>query len=180
MADFWDYALHEGGNLASPGNYYYVESFLVNRVLPEQYEMSRVLTAERSGESTTSAYRITRDLNGYARQNASFPWQEARWVQWPLEPGRTWKFEVPIAAGIRTWEAHVTGWEEVEVPAGKFKAIRVVLDLIANPDPLLGWKTTVWYSPEVKWFVKKTDYGTYEASVPIRRDTRELKKYRLH
>jgi hypothetical protein len=184
--DTWVYNVHEGGNLASGGNYEFVESYTVVSVLPQQwgistgYQMSRSSTAAGSGETKKSGYRISRDLNSFARQNAASPLQEARWLQWPLEPGRTWRFDRPIAQGIQVWETKVKDWEDVEVPAGKFRTIRVVIDLVANPNPLLTWQVTMWYSPEVKSFVKKTDYGVYEASVPIRRDTRELTRYQLH
>ena len=184
--DTWVYSVHEGGNLASPGNYEFVETYTVVRVLPQQwgistgYQMSGETSAGGTGESKRRSYRISRDLNGYARENPTAPLQEARWLQWPLEPGQSWRFERPIAQGIQVWEAKVKGWEDVEVPAGKFRTIRIAIDLIANPDPLVTWQVTMWYSPEVKSFVKKTDYGVYEASAPIRRDTRELTTYMLH
>jgi len=51
----------------------------------------------------------------------------------------------------------VLGWEEVVVPAGKFKAIK--LEYLGNHSimgvPGLGESTAwYWYSPEVKYFVK--------------------------
>ena len=184
--DNWTYAFYEGANLAVSGNSYFVEWYAVNRILPPEtergagYQMFRITTVERNGEKTKGIFRISPDLNNYARQNASSPWREAKWVQWPLEPGKRWKFEVPVAAGIQVWEAHVGAWEEVTVPAGKFKAIRVAYELVTNPDPNVGWQTTVWYSPEVRWFVKKTDFGNYAEGAPIGRQLRELKSYQLH
>jgi hypothetical protein len=179
IGDSWTYEFHEFGTAASPGNFHYVDTFTVSEVFPKQYAMSKLSTAERDGESKQSTYRITRDLNGYARQNAALPWQEAVWLVWPLEPGQKWKFDVPIAAGIQVWEAHVEGWEDVEVPAGKFRAVRIVHDLIVSPNPLVGWKVTQWYAPTVKTFVKKTDHGWYEASITIKRDLRELRSFKL-
>ena len=58
--------------------------------------------------------------------------------------------------------------------------MRVDVHLISNPNPLLTWQVSIWYSPEAKWFVKKTEFGVMEASVPIRRDTYELTSYQLH
>ena len=113
------------------------------------------------------------------RQSYELPWQVATWLDWPLEVGKRWKVEIPLAAGIRVWEARVKGWEEIEVPAGKFKVIQIVYDMVANPDPLVTWQATAWYAPSVKTFVKKTDFGQYEASFAIRRDTRELQRYHL-
>lgn len=177
--DSWTYEFHEGGTAASPGNFHYIDVITVSAVFAKQYEISRRSTAERDGESKQITYRITRDLNGYTRQNAALPWQEAVWLVWPLEPGHKWKFEVPIPAGIQVWEAHVEDWEEVEVPAGKFRTIRIVHDLIVAPNPLVGWKVTQWYAPAVKAFVKKTEHGWYEASITIKRDLRELKTFQL-
>ena len=184
--DNWIYSVYEGGNFASVGNYDSVESYTVERVLPQQwgispgYQMSLTSAAAGSRETKKSSYRISRDLNGYARQNAASPLQEARWLQWPLEPGQSWRFERPIAQGIQIWETEVKGWEEVEVPAGKFRTIRVVISLVRNPDTLYTTQVTMWYSPEVKSYVKKTEYAAYEASIPVRRDTRELTHYQLH
>jgi len=182
--DTWAYSLYEGGTLATAGNYESIESFTVVLVLPEgsprRYEISRSLSDKRIGGAKKNSYRISRDLNTYARQNPTLPWQEVRWVQWPLEVGQSWRFERPLAAGIQVWDVRVSGWEDVEVPAGKFRCVRVELDLVSNPNPLVTWQTKVWYSPEVKAFVKKTDYGFVEASIPIRRDTRELTNYQLH
>jgi hypothetical protein len=54
----------------------------------------------------------------------------------------------------------VLGWEEVEVPAGKFKAIKLEYKCEPKWRSGMGWITAVvskalyWYSPEVKNFVK--------------------------
>jgi hypothetical protein len=183
--DVWVFNLHQGGNLASAGNYEFIESYNVRRVLPPQwnvstgYELSWSRSEARTGETRKNNYRISRDLNTYARQNPASPQYEARWLQWPLESGRSWRFERPIAAGMQVWEAKVQGWEDIEVPAGKFRTMRVDVHLISNPNPLLTWQVSIWYSPEAKWFVKKTEFGVMEASVPIRRDTYELTSYQL-
>jgi hypothetical protein len=101
--------------------------------------------------------------------------------QWPLEPGRSWKYErLDATDGFQVWEAQVKGWEDVEVPAGKFRTIRVDFDLVQNPNPLVTWHMSFWYSPDVKAFVKQTQHGVYEASMPIHRSTRELTGYTLH
>ena len=71
-------------------------------------------------------------------------------------------------------------WEEVVVPAGKLRSICLDIDLVANPNPLVTRKVTLWYAPEVKSFVKKTEHGAKEASFPTQRDTRELTSYTLH
>ena len=54
----------------------------------------------------------------------------------------------------------VLGWEEVEVRAGKFKAIKLEYKIETSWRGNMGWipggesKAWYWYSPEVKNFVK--------------------------
>ena len=54
----------------------------------------------------------------------------------------------------------VLGWEEVEVRAGKFKAIKLEYKIELSLRGTMGWfsgtesKAWYWYSPEVKNFVK--------------------------
>ena len=54
----------------------------------------------------------------------------------------------------------VLGWEEVEVRAGKFKAIKLEYKCIGKWRGRMGWITDLeskawyWYSPDVKNFVK--------------------------
>jgi len=93
--------------------------------------------------------------------------------------GQTWKYEVPVAFGTQVLVARVKAWEDVEVPAGKFKALRIERELIANPNPIVGRVVTVWYSPEVKANVRMYIHGTYEGSATIVNYTRELQSYKV-
>ena len=87
-------------------------------------------------------------------------------LRFPLKPGATYetKFELAAQRGstVHTkYEAtvKVVGWEDVVVPAGKFRALKVEargtfqrLDISAK-----GWiKQDFWYVPEVKRWVKWT------------------------
>ncbi len=46
----------------------------------------------------------------------------------PATPSKTWEFEYQVNDTKRTGKARIVGLEEVEVPAGKFKCIRVDSD----------------------------------------------------
>ncbi|MDI6754218.1 MAG: hypothetical protein QME78_07465 [Thermodesulfobacteriota bacterium] len=65
----------------------------------------------------------------------------------------------------------VLGWEEVVIPAGKFKAIKLEYQFNYGPPglgPIYESKAWYWYSPEVKYFVKgQYGKGYIEASVPL-------------
>ena len=84
----------------------------------------------------------------------------------PLNPGKQWKdaySAVSIVKGVDTqildyYEIYkVLGWEDVEVKAGKFKAIK--LEVIIGHEakgsiPSYEATNLYWYSPDVKHFVK--------------------------
>jgi len=106
---------------------------------------------------------ITKDVLGYlgykrggkVRIKRDAPLQP---LAWPLKVGKKWK---NVFTGERpqegfTWdldtEVTVIRLEEVTVPAGKFKAFRIEIYRGGN------LRFEYWYSPKVKWFVKKISY----------------------
>lgn len=84
----------------------------------------------------------------------------------PLEVGKTWKYDYKNARSdgkgyiAHSAEAKVDGWEDVEVPAGKFKALKVTHYIFYSNVNASGRTTNratqknYWYSPEVKREVK--------------------------
>lgn len=84
----------------------------------------------------------------------------------PLEVGKTWKYDYKTrrndGKGFITYsaEAKVDSWEDVEVPAGKFKALKVTHSIFYSNVNSSGTTTnrqllkTYWYSPQVKREVK--------------------------
>jgi len=95
-------------------------------------------------------------------------------LNFPLTLGKQWRDlvqrdELRTGFGGRTETEYQEtfrplGWEEVEVRAGKFKAIKLEYEIEIFPHGLWGWvsrgksKAWYWYSPEVKNFVK-CQYG---------------------
>jgi len=86
-------------------------------------------------------------------------------IAFPIEVGKTWEYEYKTRApnGFETShqrKAKVEGWEEVRVPAGNFKVLRIVHDgrwtRTETNRTYSGVVTdTLWYSPEVRRFVKR-------------------------
>jgi len=81
-------------------------------------------------------------------------------LAWPLKVGRQWN---NIYTSYKPQEGAswnydnkvvVTKLEEVTVPAGTFKAFKI--DVYRSFDRELKYE--YWYSPKVKWFVKKISY----------------------
>lgn len=92
-------------------------------------------------------------------------------LKFPMRPGDSWPSRYKITFPREEYSteqdrvARVEGWEDVQVPAGKFHALKVVADGTARRSdrPMSGYVHEVmWYAPEVKRYVK----WTYEAGSP--------------
>ena len=108
-------------------------------------------------------------------------------IRFPIYLGQRWDWSYavmsrrPGAGEIKLdYRAKVDRWEDVEVPAGKFKAIRIVHDgrYLMNE----GSSTVqeiFWYSPEVKHFVKWTHQSRTFSGRMNDNVTIELTDYRI-
>jgi hypothetical protein len=123
-----------------------------------------VAVARDAAKGTETDTSWSSEWNAAVAANGDSYTPDSQTFRFPLAPGATWRsaFEMrrPHARGFtmlfdRT--AKVAGWETLEVPAGRFRALR--LDIEG------GWKrgdvsasgrsrTTMWYAPEVKRWVK--------------------------
>lgn len=85
-------------------------------------------------------------------------------LRFPLTPGKTWSFEYSLQNNAKrtriTQTATVKGWENVNVPAGNFMALRVEHQGIYNSsDGDYQWsgriRETYWYAPAARRVVKR-------------------------
>ena len=98
---------------------------------------------------------------------------DAGLLNFPLREGQTYDaawVDESFSIGMRSTHrrtVHVIGWEEVVVPAGKFRALRVE----AEGDYIRKWggidrtdagaaRNVIWYVPEVRRWVKRLDAGS--------------------
>ena len=84
----------------------------------------------------------------------------------PLNPGKKWKDAYSAASLVKGVEPQILdyyeiykalGWEDVEVKAGKFRAIKLEMTVghgAKGSIPAFEATTLYWYSPDVKHFVK--------------------------
>lgn len=110
-------------------------------------------------------------------------------LRFPLQPGAryTSQFEIvrPRQGAFRskvTLNATVAGWEEIAVPAGKFRALKVDAPGTYQRVDVSGAgkvRYMVWYVPEVKRWVKWTFENTNFRGEPLLREGEELVAYRL-
>jgi len=75
-----------------------------------------------------------------------------QWFVWPLAVGRRWVhrgvYEARGETGPRVYGFSVVGAETVEVPAGRFRAVKIVRE----EDGVEA--DQYWYVPEVRWYVR--------------------------
>ena len=75
-------------------------------------------------------------------------------AQWDMRRPRAGSFHARHSRSVK-----VLGWELIEVPAGKFNALKVVAEgtwqRLDGKRKASGWaRNTIWYAPEVKRWVK--------------------------
>jgi hypothetical protein len=74
------------------------------------------------------------------------------WFVWPLEVGRRWDhrgtFETPEQKSQHTDTFAVVATEVIEVPAGRFTALKVVRETDRRDTDIY------WFAPDVRWYVK--------------------------
>jgi hypothetical protein len=86
---------------------------------------------------------------------------------WPLQASKEWRniytLENPDTKQTSQVDRImvVSGVEEVKVPAGTFKAIKIE----AYDYQTGSLKAEYWYSPEVRWFVRTINYGAADTNV---------------
>lgn len=113
------------------------------------------------GLPVASTSRWSPSLNRLSRSSDGMEWQEFQIYKWPLVEGAKWTWRFPTATYPNAdWGVTVRGWETVDVPAGRFRALR--LDLAYNDlsfKVAFGITRSIWYAPDVKRHVRLEEFG---------------------
>jgi hypothetical protein len=180
VGDRWTFEKTEGPLSDNQGIFHSTVRISVVELHPKRYR-TEVTTqpAAGSGEKVTGERNVSRALNLYYRESAQLPFTELQFLQWPLTPGKTWQFEHPQPnGGTFVWNAKADGWEDVTVPAGRFKAL--VIQIEGKPSSgVYAQSRKVWYAPAVKWKVKE-EWTGQSARWIVSRERWELQSYELH
>ena len=68
-------------------------------------------------------------------------------LKFPVKPGQAWTSEVTSGGAVRTtFKYKAVEEEDVEVPAGKFRAVRLEVDIDTRGQ---ARKSVIWYAPRV-------------------------------
>ena len=119
---------------------------------------------ERQGGQRDSDATWTPEWNNVVSGDGTVFVLEKGMFQFPLSIGREyparWENQRPRSGAFHVKHERlvkVVGWEELEVPAGKFRALKIHAEGTYQrlDRPNTGWaRNTYWYVPEVKRWVK--------------------------
>jgi hypothetical protein len=123
-----------------------------------------------------------KEYKGFRRKILNFPFTLGK--QWKdliqrIDYGGAASTSTAVVAVDHQETFRVLGWEEVEVRAGKFKAIKLEYKIETSSRSAMGWiprgesKAWLWYSPEVKNFVKCQYEKGYQEALGQEKGARE-------
>lgn len=133
----------------------------LKRVIKEVSDKDYTIEISTGGNTRVGAMSL--DLNPFSegltssgRTSSPLPY-----FAFPLEPGKTWKgvVDYPSPFGSLMINVNMTtralDWEEITVPAGKFRALKIEANGRSVGGPINGTrKVTLWYAPEVANYVR--------------------------
>jgi hypothetical protein len=165
-------AVWEGG-----GRLPYGRKVTIVGVRPTHYVAAVLSWQEYATRETTSLQRnLSRNLNRYFREDPTLPWTELEFLRWPLVVGKSWNFTHPMPDGSKfEWLVTVAGWEEISVPAGKFKTMVIKVEGASGAHHT-DWRT-LWYSPDAKAVVRYEWRGYVRATHKAQGEFSELESF---
>jgi len=132
-------------------------------VFAERGVIQVVSTRESGEEEIDTTY--TADWNAVSTVSRVF-YPHTGWLRFPLQIGATYKAGYETVVAKKGWKTRnertvtVVGWEDVVVPAGKFRALKVVSDgrfERLDKGSVSGTsRNVIWYVPEIKRWAKIT------------------------
>ena len=134
------------------------------------------VTPEGNNVVTLTSYPGTKlilDKNLVPIKTEGTPVDERSFIGWkfldfPMTPGKKFSYRVQGVTAVFTVSIEAIKWENVKVPAGKFRALRIEGCWRNESSWWYGCGMTFWFAPEVKVFVKRQTPSTWAASL---RDT---------
>jgi len=155
-----------------------------------------VMQGSRKGAPDTSELLMTDGLNLLKNGTATYT-PEMRRFDWPLSVGKKWptKYTYPRSdggEGTNDFVCTAVAWEDVQVPGGKFKSLRIdcgglwsarggkYTDDSTRERNFSGKsELTYWYAPDARYFVKMRNVS-YLSNGRLNFDSvRELATYEL-
>lgn len=148
-----------------------------------------VITAVLSRSTEDVDVTFTSEWNVVNDPSAGVYYPHNGLLKFPLAPGASWRSRYELTRARQgafrsKWDVQikVVGWEDVEVPAGRFRALRIEGDGSYQRQDVAGngsGRWVFWYAPQAKRWVKYTYESTDFRGNPNVRQTDELVEFRL-
>ena len=153
------------------GDRWVFEQHMDARVVQREWVVTSVMRTLIGATENGHALVLTRDLNPVATPAGRHSNEVL--LKFPLEVGKRWSFSDDYVIhdpsfgdlkGYADFDAVVTGYEKVKVPAGEFEAFKIELKgkWLSPQTPGPGetdW--TCWYAPAARAIVKKDRRASY-------------------
>ena len=131
------------------------------------------VTPEGNSVITLTSYPGTKfvlDKNLVVVKTEGAPVDERSFIGWkfidfPMTPGKKFSYRVQGVTAVFTISIEAVKWENVKVPAGKFRALRIEGCWKNESSGWYDCGMTFWFAPEVKVFVKRQTPSTWAASL---------------
>ncbi len=185
IKDRWEYKLTQknDGNKVSEYSHEIKKIEDGKIIITRQNKNAEGVFAGRGEEIYSSDMNF---MSASANQAVRTP--DSRMLQWPLEVGKKyaaeseWTNTSTSQKGFNEYKATVESYEDVTVPAGTFKAYKVVLKGFWNRRDTQfngsGRSTqTLWYAPDAKRWVKWVSEDRSSNGQIFNDDVAELLKY---
>jgi hypothetical protein len=156
-------------------------------------EIQQVDLEGKMGKLQTSEVTKRADLNSSTTYRGEK--KDTILYKWPLQPGKTWtneisrKLPLPVSATSTVLttvtailNAEVEEWETIQVPAGKFKTLKIIHRnkvVFENSPDSINSVVTFWYSPSVKSDVLSFSDEFNAKGELLKRTKRELIRYQV-
>lgn len=135
----------------------------VTAISGDNLELERIVRSSAGKRKVRKAEKRVADAATWTFASANVFEGKLVVFDFPLSLGKTWEYQFVTLGrkpeGVRVTikrKVVVEGWEEVRVPAGKFKALKVVHTGVWTQVNANGTQTeTLWYVPESKWWVRR-------------------------
>ena len=95
-----------------------------------------------------------RKIEGKPKRDATnyLNWQ---FIKFPAAPGLTFTYKIEFQKWTFALEVKAVAWEEIEVPAGKFRALRMESCWTNETTGWYGCDMKHWYAPDARAFIKR-------------------------
>ena len=149
-----------------------------------------IVTVTTDGKGPDRDSQYTSEWNALSLSSGQVFEKPQRFYRFPLRAGDSYPFTfeaVAMRGSTDRWrsegETKVLGWEDITVPAGKFRALKLDISNTFRglSSSFFGWaRREVWYVPEIKRWVKGTyAEGDHGKSWPNVKAETELLEYKV-